>query len=395
MPHLTDPPAIWGDPYPPGSLESLAMKIPGVPPTPQTMFNERASLDENTHTNFCEDADFELHITERNTFCADTRHFSAAPAVHAVKLPTKQPYQRHEWDPLWEEPEHQAYLNEVPVDDEEAELQADGAIQGLDKTADIFTDLPTMHYLRHNQLPPDADKHKRDRILRRAKVNHQGPDRHIYHTTISGQTRIIPPPEQPIPLVAHWHEQCCHFGVKRTFSLLAQHFWWYGMGNQVRYVVRHCSVSDRANTAFTAKTPQLQPLPMDGLFFHWNIDLAGPIPTPSAYGNNYILIAVEHMSKWLVTVPIPDKTTATVSKAFTDHILTIFGSSAQVLTDQGGEFQGEFQDMCIQYKIDDRQTSPNCPQSDGLAERAVQTVKKALRKHLVSDPRKSWDKKLP
>jgi hypothetical protein len=46
-------------------------------------------------------------------------------------------------------------------------------------------------------------------------------------------------------------------------------------------------------------------------------------------------------------------------------------------------------------RIDHRVTSAHCPQSDGLAERAVQTVKQALRKHLIVDPQQDWDTKLP
>ena len=52
-----------------------------------------------------------------------------------------------------------------------------------------------------------------------------------------------------------------------------------------------------------------------------------------------------------------------------------------MLTDQGTEFQG-FVAMLYKAKIDHRMTAPNYPQPDGLAERAVQTMKRALRKHV-------------
>ncbi len=52
-----------------------------------------------------------------------------------------------------------------------------------------------------------------------------------------------------------------------------------------------------------------------------------------------------------------------------------------VLTDQGTEFQGEFQVLCDKVLIDHRTTSRDHPEADGLAKRVVQTVKRALRKY--------------
>lgn len=49
----------------------------------------------------------------------------------------------------------------------------------------------------------------------------------------------------------------------------------------------------------------------------------------------------------------------------------MFGASAEVLTDQGEEFKGEFAELLESLVIDHQITSRNHPQSDGLAERMV------------------------
>jgi hypothetical protein len=61
-----------------------------------------------------------------------------------------------------------------------------------------------------------------------------------------------------------------------------------------------------------------------------------------------------------------------------------FGAPAEVLTDQGQEFLGEFQMLCEQAMIDHHTRSRDHPEADGLAERMVQTVKRGLRKYTLN-----------
>jgi hypothetical protein len=52
----------------------------------------------------------------------------------------------------------------------------------------------------------------------------------------------------------------------------------------------------------------------------------------------------------------------------------------EVVTDRGGEWEGEFHDLLQQALVDHRLTSPSRPQADGLCERSVSSIKQALRK---------------
>jgi hypothetical protein len=160
-------------------------------------------------------------------------------------------------------------------------------------------------------------------------------------------------------------------------------------------IVAACTVCQQAKARFTSNTTQLSPLPIEPLFYRWGVDLAGPFPT-TTQGNKYIMVCIEHLSKWIEAVPIPDKTAATVAYAFNLHVLGRFGACAEVLTDQGTEFQGVFASLLQQAYIDHRTTSANHPQADGLAERAVQSVKLALRKRcLQRNSQEDWDLDLP
>ncbi len=95
-------------------------------------------------------------------------------------------------------------------------------------------------------------------------------------------------------------------------------------------------------------------------------------------------------------MPSPDKSSEGVAYAFLDRVLSHFGALAEVLTDQGTEFQGEFQVLCDKALIDHRTTSRDHPEADGLAECVVQTVKRALRKYgLQKNHLGDWDIQSP
>jgi transposase len=96
--------------------------------------------------------------------------------------------------------------------------------------------------------------------------------------------------------------------------------------------------------------------------------------------NVYILIMIEHLSKWIELVALLDKSSRSTSQAFLQQVLTRFGACAECLTDQRSKFRGEFQDLLDHALVDHRRTSRYHPQADGLAERMVQTCKKGLHK---------------
>jgi len=105
---------------------------------------------------------------------------------------------------------------------------------------------------------------------------------------------------------------------------------------------------------------------------------------------------VEHFSKWIELVPSPDKSSEGVAYAFLDRVLSHFGAPTEVLTDQGTEFQGEFQVLCDKALINHRTMSRDHPKADGLTEHVVQTVKRALRKYgLQKSHLGDWDIQSP
>jgi hypothetical protein len=52
--------------------------------------------------------------------------------------------------------------------------------------------------------------------------------------------------------------------------------------------------------------------------------------------------------------------------------------------DRGGEYESEFAQSLSEWSIDHRTTLADHPQSEGLAERMVQTMKYGLKKHILA-----------
>jgi len=138
----------------------------------------------------------------------------------------------------------------------------------------------------------------------------------------------------------------------------------------------------------------LSPLPIQGMFYRWSCDLARELPQTSR-GNVYIMIMIEHFSKWVELIALPDKSSHSTSQAFLQQVLSRFRACAECLTDQGSEFRGEFQDLLDHALIDHYQTSRDHPQADGLVERMVQMCKKGFWKICFTKNKEDWDLALP
>jgi hypothetical protein len=95
------------------------------------------------------------------------------------------------------------------------------------------------------------------------------------------------------------------------------------------------------------------------------------------------MICIEHFSKWCEIIPIKDKAPTITRDAFiAAAVLTRFGSPTEIVTYRGCEFESEFAQTLSECFIDYRTKSADHPQSDGLAEHMVQTLKYGLKKHI-------------
>ena len=211
----------------------------------------------------------------------------------------------------------------------------------------------------------------------------------------SGYKLQVPPPQQRKQILHRLHQEHGHIGRGRLYALATQWYWWRGLYTDVKQVVGQCSACDRAKNTVTFRSPELNSLPVRPMFYRVSLDCASKLPnTKSGYVG--VLIMIESMSKHVELVSLKNMTAATIAQAFKDRILQRVGAPAEVVTDNGPEFKGEFSLLMNKENIRHVYTPSDHPQANGAVERIVQALKKALRAYAASDSVKTkWDILIP
>ncbi len=122
------------------------------------------------------------------------------------------------------------------------------------------------------------------------------------------------------------------------------------------------------------------------------LDMMGPLPmTPEGY--RYLLATIDHCTGYANAVPLPDKRALTVWHGLKDMFCR-FGFPAEVITDNENEFVAqEIREEFARHGIKQLRMTPLRPQSNGMAERFVRSLKDTLRKCTNNTPR-DWAKYL-
>ena len=103
------------------------------------------------------------------------------------------------------------------------------------------------------------------------------------------------------------------------------------------------------------------------------VDVGGPIEHLSLGGNSYVIIFVDDCACFKVVKFVKKKsdTTAALLSLIADYITPQKLSIKCVRTDNGGEFEGEFQRKLDRRSITHEHTPPDTPQYNGVAEHAL------------------------
>ncbi|XP_058782266.1 uncharacterized protein LOC131656610 [Vicia villosa] len=128
------------------------------------------------------------------------------------------------------------------------------------------------------------------------------------------------------------------------------------------------------------------------LFDVWGIDFMGPFP-PS-FGNNYILVAVDYVSKWVEAIALATNDAKVVVSFLRHNIFSRFRVPRALINDEGTHFLNKLMENLLRkYNVKHKIATPYHPQTSGQVEVSTRQIKHILEK-TVSASRKYWVVKL-
>lgn len=186
----------------------------------------------------------------------------------------------------------------------------------------------------------------------------------------------------------------CHFGVDKTLDKIKELAWWSTMQEDVKEYIRACDACQRYKVRNDSTVPPMKPILPRYTGDIWAADIA-ELPT-STRGNTYILVLMEYLSKWAVTVALPSVTTNQVAQALLFEVVLKFGTPRRLITDNGANLVSDAMGMiCKRLGIKRSYTSVEHPQTDGLVERLNRTLKTSLAAMAGKEDKLNWDNYLP
>ena len=185
-----------------------------------------------------------------------------------------------------------------------------------------------------------------------------------------GSRLVVPPPGRKF-LLEQLHES--HPGISRMKSLARGYLWWPSMDSDIEQYVKDCHTCQSQRPQPSLAPVHFWDIPQQP----WNrlhLDFAGPF-----LGHMYLILVDAH-SKWIDVVLMHTITSAnTIEKL--QSIFAIHGLPKTIVTDNGSTFTStEFQQFLRINGIRHVTSAPYHPSTNGLAERAVQSFKSALKK---------------
>jgi len=136
----------------------------------------------------------------------------------------------------------------------------------------------------------------------------------------------------------------------------------------------------------------LQPIHVLEIFDFWGINFMGPFVNSFRY--EYILLAVDYVSKWVKAIPARNNSYRTVVKFRKENILSRFGMPHAIISDGGSHFYNKpMAELMRKYGIVHKISTPYHPQTNDQAELANREIKRILEK-IVNSNRKDWSLRL-
>jgi transposase InsO family protein len=171
-----------------------------------------------------------------------------------------------------------------------------------------------------------------------------------------------------------------HYGAFHTNAKVWQSgFYWPTMYDDAKSFVRcYSRCQKHGNFNKREAMPLTSNLQID-IFDVWGIDFMGPFP--NLEGCEYILVAIDYVSKWVEAFPYRTADAMHSKRMFHEVIFPSYGIPWIVISDGGSHFiDRTFRKALIEVGVDHRIASPYHPKTSGQTETSNKQIKNILQK---------------
>ncbi|RVW36993.1 Retrovirus-related Pol polyprotein from transposon 297, partial [Vitis vinifera] len=217
---------------------------------------------------------------------------------------------------------------------------------------------------------------------------------HIANYLVTGEIpnqiirKCVPEDEQQ-GILSHCHENACggHFASQKTaMKVLQSGFTWPSLFKDAHIMCRSCDRCQRLGKLTKRNQMPMNPILIVELFDVWGIDFMGPFPM--SFGNSYILVGVDYVSKWVEAIPCKQNDHRVVLKFLKENIFSRFGVPKAIISDGGAHFCNKpFEALLSKYGVKHKVATPYHPQTSGQVELANREIKNILMKVVNSKKR--------
>ena len=180
-----------------------------------------------------------------------------------------------------------------------------------------------------------------------------------------------------------------HFGVQKTSDKLQCYAYWSGWRKDAELFVRRCDVCCRYRKG--PVRPQGAMKNGVGLapFQKFHIDLTGPHRRSSG-GHVYLLTGICCFTKYLIAVPLKDKSALAVANALLKNVYLVYGAVELQVHDNGPEFVNAIlQHLSKMLGIQDLRSTVYRPVANSQIERVHRTINAVFAK-TIRENQRDW-----